>query len=174
MVRRIEVVPYNARWPILFEEEADSIASIFGHEVVAIQHIGSTAIPNLRARSIIDILVEIHNIEKIDDFNEKLRQLGYLPKGEFGIAGRRFIIRGDEINRTHHIHVFQTGHADIGRHLNFRDYMIAYPEEARDYSRLKEELARKYATDIEGYMTAKDGFIKEMDRKAKAWKDKTS
>ena len=101
MVRRIEVVPYNARWPILFEEEADSIASIFGHEVVAIQHIGSTAIPNLRARSIIDILVEIHNIEKIDDFNEKLRQLGYLPKGEFGIAGRRFIIRGDEINRTH-------------------------------------------------------------------------
>jgi len=52
--------------------------------------------------------------------------------------------------------------------------MIAYPEEARDYSRLKEELARKYATDIEGYMTAKDGFIKEVDRKAKAWKDKTS
>ena len=72
MVRRIEVVPFNARWPILFEEEADRIASIFGYEVVAIQHVGSTAIPNISARSIIDI--------------------GYLPKGEFGIPGRRFII----------------------------------------------------------------------------------
>ncbi len=174
MVRRIEVVPYNPRWPILFEEEADRIASIFGHEVVAIQHIGSTAIPNISAKSIIDVLVEVHNIERIDDFNETLHQLGYLPKGEFGIAGRRFIIRGDEINRTHHIHIFQTGHPDIGRHLNFRDYMIAHTEEARDYSRLKEELARKCATDIESYMTGKDEFIKEIDRKTKAWKDNTS
>jgi len=66
--------------------------------------------------------------------------------------------------------VFQTGNLEVERHLNFRDYMIAHPQEARVYSRLKEELARKYPEDIESYMKGKDGFIQEMDRRAKAWK----
>ena len=166
MVREIKVVPHDPNWSKLFKAEADELAAIFGQEVIAIHHIGSTAIPGISAKPIIDMLVEVQDIEKIDEFNEEMIQLGYQPKGEFGIPGRRFFIKGDDANRTHHIHTFQTGHPRIERYLNFRDYMMAHPEEAQAYSRLKEELTRRFPEDIEGYMAGKDEFIKEIERKA--------
>ena len=171
MVRKIEVVPYDPDWPNLFKIEADRIIAVFGPEVVAIHHVGSTAIPNICAKPIIDVLVEVQDIEKIDDFNEEMVRQGYRPQGEFGIPGRRFFIKGDDATRTHHIHMFQTGNPEIERHLSFRDYMIAHPEEAQAYSRLKEELSQRFPHDIEGYVAGKDGLIKEIDRKAKAWRE---
>jgi GrpB-like predicted nucleotidyltransferase (UPF0157 family) len=170
MARKIKVVPHDPNWSNLFKAEADELTAIFGQEVAAIHHIGSTAIPNIRAKPIIDILVKVHDIEKIDEFNEAIMELGYQPKGEFGIPGRRFFIKGDDATRTHHVHMFQAGGPEVERYLNFRDYMMAHPEEAQAYSRLKEELVREFPEDIEGYMEGKDGFIKEIDRKAKAWR----
>jgi GrpB-like predicted nucleotidyltransferase (UPF0157 family) len=167
MVRKIEVVPYNPDWPSLFKMEADRLGAILGQEAVAIHHIGSTAIPNIRAKPIIDILVEVQDIEKVDDFNTEMIRQGYRPQGEFGIPGRRFFIKGPDDARTHHIHVFQTGHPEVQRHLDFRDYMVTHPEEAQAYSRLKETLAQRFPEDIEGYVAGKDGFIKDIDRKAK-------
>jgi len=87
--------------------------------------------------------------------------------GEFGIPRRRFFIKGSDYNRTHHIHIFQTGDTHIKRHLNFRNYLVAHHEEAKAYSHLKEELARQFTEDIEGYMEGKSSFIEEIDRKAK-------
>ncbi len=171
MPRQIEVVPYDPVWPRLFAEEAARLAAIFGQEIVAIHHIGSTAIPTIQAKPIIDMLVEVRDIEKIDAFNATMSGLGYLPRGEFGIAGRRFFIKGDEIHRTHHIHMYQTGHPRIAHHRDFRDYLLAHPEEAQEYSRLKEDLARRYPTDVESYMAGKDGLVKELDQKAKAWRE---
>ena len=171
MVRRIQVVPHDPNWSKLFRAEADEITAILGQEVVAIHHIGSTAIPGISAKPIIDLLVEVHDIEKINDFNEEMIELGYQPKGEFGIPGRRFFIKGDDANRTHHIHTFQTGNPRIERHLNFRDYLRAHPEEAQAYSRLKEELAQRFPEDIESYMEGKDGLIKEIEREAQAWRE---
>jgi len=170
MIRQVEVVPYDPNWAESFQAEADEIRRILGQEVVAVHHIGSTAIPNLSAKPIVDLLVEVRDIEKIDAFNGKMSQLGYLPKGENGIPGRRFFIKGDEIHRTHHVHIFQTGHPDVERHLNFRDYLIAHPEDALAYGRLKQELARRFPTDIDSYVAGKDEFIKGIDRKAQAWK----
>ena len=168
MTRKIQVVPHDPNWSNLFEAEADELTAIFGQQVAAIHHIGSTAIAGISAKPIIDTLVEVHDIEKIDDFNEEMIKRGYQPKGELGIPKRRFFIKGDDANRTHHIHVFQTGNPEIERHLDFRDYMIAHPKEAQAYSRLKGELARRFPEDIEGYMAGKDGFIKEIERKAQA------
>ena len=105
MVRRIEVVPYDPDWPNLFKIEADRTIAVFGPEVMAIHHVGSTAIPNICAKPIIDVLVEVQDIEKIDDFNEEMVRQGHRPQGEFGIPGRRFFIKGDDATRTHHIHV---------------------------------------------------------------------
>jgi GrpB-like predicted nucleotidyltransferase (UPF0157 family) len=169
-MRLIEVVPYDPHWRVLFEREASELVEIFGAEIVAIHHVGSTAIPNMSAKPIIDVLVEVRCIERIDDFNQEMIDRGYLPKGEFGISGRRFFIKGDEEQRSHHIHVFQMGNPEFERHLAFRDYMIAHPEEAKAYSRLKEELALKFPHDIEGYMAGKDDFIKEVEGKARVWK----
>ena len=171
MVRKVEVITHDPNWSKLFREEAEKIAAILVQEPVAVHHIGSTAIPKTSAKAIIDILVEVHDIERIDEFNEEMIELGYQPKGDSGIPGRRFFVKGNDSTRTCHVHVFQTGNLEVEHHLNFRDYMIAHPQEARAYSRLKEELARKYPEDIESYMKGKDGFIIEMDRRAKPWKE---
>ncbi len=171
MLRKIEVVSYNPDWPRLFAEEAARLTAVFGPEIVAIHHIGSTAIPTIKAKPIVDMLVEVRDIEKIDAFNTTMSRLGYVPRGEYGIAGRRYFIKGDEIHRTHHIHMYRAGHPDIARHLDFRDYLIAHPEDAQEYSHLKEDLARRYPMDVASYMAGKDGLIKELDRKAKTWRE---
>ena len=169
MTRRIEVVAHDPNWLALFDAEAEDIAVILGAELVAIHHIGSTAIPGIKAKPVIDLLVEVHDIEKIDDFNAAMVGMGYESMGEHGIPGRRFFRKPGQSVRTHHTHVFGVGHPDIERHLNFRDYLIAHPEEAQVYGRLKEDLARRFPENIDSYVEGKSEFIREIDVKAKAW-----
>ncbi len=169
MVRKIIVVPHDPIWPIRFRQEADWLSSIFGRELVAIHHFGSTSIPDIYAKPIIDILVEVRDIDRIDAANERMVQLGYIPKGDFGIPGRRFFIKGDEDHRSHHIHFYLAGHPEVKRHLDFRDYILAHPESAEAYSQLKIELARQFSEDINGYNAGKDKFVKDIDRIAKLW-----
>ncbi|KOA19416.1 dephospho-CoA kinase/protein folding accessory domain-containing protein [Clostridium homopropionicum DSM 5847] len=167
-IRTIEVVPYNLNWVKKYLDEAEKVKKIMADELVKIHHIGSTAIPGISAKPVIDILVEVKNIRDVDNYNEEMKEIGYIPKGEYGIEGRKFFLKG-EINRTHHVHVFEMGNSEIKRHLNFRDYMISHPEEAKSYSELKKELAIKFIHDIDGYCNGKDGFIKEIDKKAEEW-----
>lgn len=168
-MRTVIVVPYNPDWPRMYHEEASRLEALMGDQIIAIHHIGSTAIPGMSAKPIIDILVEVHDIDQIDDFNDSFIQSGYLPKSEAGIPGRRFVIRGDEENRSCHVHIFPRGHPDVARHLVFRDYLTAHPQEAQRYASLKEELATQFPTDIESYMDGKDGLIKELEQKALDW-----
>lgn len=170
MVRKIEVVPYDPNWKKKFKMEAVNIKEIFKNEILGIHHIGSTAIPEICAKPIIDILVEVHNIEKIDDYNNDMRELGYIPKGEFDIPKRRLFIKGSEEFRTFHVHIFEKGNSEIERLLKFRDYMVAHPKEAQKYSHLKKNLAREYPKNIDGYIDGKDAYIRSIDKKAKYWK----
>jgi len=170
--RRIEVVPYDPGWPERFRREAEQLRTVFGSQVVAIHHVGSTAIPGIKAKPIIDILVVVEDLDQVDRRNAEMAARGYIPKGSFGIPKRRFFIKGTETERTHHVHVFGLAHPAIRRHLAFRDYLRAHPGRARAYSRLKEELARKFRHDIEGYMAGKDAFIKNIETEAQAWKDR--
>lgn len=167
-VRKVEVVPHQAEWSHMFREESKKITNVFEEEILNIFHIGSTAIPNIKAKPVIDMMVEVLNIEKVDYFNHEMEQLGYEALGENRIPGRRFFRKGGD-NRTHHVHIFEQGNEEINRHLNFRDYMIAHPEEARRYSQLKEDLAKKFPTSIEKYIEGKNDYIKEIDRKAEKW-----
>jgi GrpB-like predicted nucleotidyltransferase (UPF0157 family) len=169
-IRQVFVTAFQHSWREKFEFEAAQLREIFGGELIEIHHIGSTSIPGMDAKPIIDILMEVQDIQKIDTFNEKMQCAGYIPKGEYGIPGRRFFIKGDEPHHTHHIHVFQKGHADIARHIDFRDYLIAHPEEASKYARLKHELAGRHHLDIESYQAGKKQFIKRVDQKAKEWR----
>ena len=167
-IRVIEVVPYNSQWEEEYRKEAKEISSIMSDEIVEIHHIGSTSIPNIHAKPVIDILIGVKDIENVDKHNKEMEKLGYIAKGEFGIPGRRFFLKG-LYNRTHHVHIFQTGNTEIERHLNFRDYMISHPEEAKYYGALKKELATKFRHDNEGYCNGKDTFIKDIDKKAEEW-----
>lgn len=167
-IRIIEVVPHNSQWEDEYRKEAKIICSIMGNEIVEIHHIGSTSIPNIYAKPVIDILIGVKCIKNVDKYNKEMEKLGYIAKGECGIAGRKFFLKG-LYNRTDHIHIFQTGNPEIKRHLNFRDYMIAHPKEAKHYEELKKELAIKFRYDSEGYCNGKNVFIKDIDNKAEKW-----
>lgn len=162
-------MPQDPAWAGMFEAEAAALSSILEQEVVAIHHMGGTAIPGIKAKPIIDILIEVQKIEKIGDFNPQMSGLGYEARGEFGLPGRRYFTKNRGLIRTHNVHIYQKDNPEIERHLAFRDYMISHPEDARAYSQLKEELAEKFPTDINRYMDGKDAFAKEIERKALVW-----
>jgi GrpB-like predicted nucleotidyltransferase (UPF0157 family) len=168
-MRKIEVVPHNSNWKQEFERESNLVADALGNNVVKVHHIGSTSIPGIYAKPIIDMLVEVTNIEQVDESNSPMIALGYEVMGEFGIPGRRFFRKDINQIRTHHIHTFKVDCHDVERHLNFRNYLIAHPENAQTYSKLKQDLAKKFPHDIESYMDGKDGFIKYMQERALVW-----
>jgi GrpB-like predicted nucleotidyltransferase (UPF0157 family) len=170
-MRKVEVVPHNPRWRDAFEAEAKHVGAALGENVVAVHHIGSTAIPNIYAKPVIDMLVEVRDITEVDGRNSAMESLGYEVMGEFGIPGRRYFRKDNrEGIRTHQIHAFEIGSAEVERHLSFRDYLITHPEDAQRYSELKRKLAEEHPQSIDGYMDGKDGFIKEIDRKASQWR----
>jgi GrpB-like predicted nucleotidyltransferase (UPF0157 family) len=170
-MRKVEVVPHNPRWRDAFEAEAKHVAAALGENVVAIHHIGSTAIPDVCAKPVVDLLVEVRDVTEVDGRSSAMESLGYEVMGEYGIAGRRYFRKDSrEGIRTHNIHAFEAGSAEVERHLAFRDYMIAHPGDAQRYSELKRRLAEEHPQSMDGYMDGKDGFIKEMDRRAARWR----
>ena len=173
MSRTIEVVFYNPLWPDLFRQEARRISAILRGEIILIHHIGSTAIPVIKAKPVIDCLIEVARIEKVDEFNPNMIALGYEPRGENGIPGRRYFNKKLGDIHTHHLHIFQVGHPEIERHLDFRDYLRAHPADAQAYSRLKEELAQIFKHDPEAYTEGKSEFVRRIDRLAATWREAT-
>ena len=173
MSRTIEVVDYRPSWSVCFNKEAAHLAGVFGPQLIAIHHIGSTAIPGIKAKPIIDILVVIKDIKTIETFKTPIQQLGYRPRGECldkpipGTPGRFYFSKDTDGVRSHQVHVCQEGHADVSDKLAFRDYLRTHTKEAVDYSRLKECLASEHRHDIVGYIQGKDAFVKGIIARAK-------
>lgn len=168
-MRKIVVVPHENHWSEKFQMEAKRLKSAMP-ETVKIYHIGSTSVPGLAAKPIIDMIMEVENIERVDGWNERFIELGYIVKGENGISRRRYFIHGTEEKRSYHLHVFEKGNPEIVRHLAFRDYMMAHCEEAEAYATLKKELAEKYTNDGALYTEGKNEFVRNVDEKAKEWR----
>ena len=164
----VRVVPYRPEWADLFEQEAALIRGVFGDELIDIYHIGSTSVPGLQAKPITDMLPLMRAIERVDDYNDAMRALGYEPMGELGIPGRRYFRKGGD-DRTHQAHAFQIGDSGVERHLAFRDYLRAHPAVAEHYGILKAGLAQQFPEDIEGYMQGKDAYIKATEQDALRW-----
>lgn len=168
-LRKVEVVPYDPAWPAKFEEEAVLLRRVFGNQLVAIHHIGSTSIPGMAAKPIIDILPVVKEIGRMNAFDPTMLALGYESLGEMGLPGRRYYRKGGAEHRSHHLHVYQVYNPEIDRHLAFRDYLIFEPAAAQRYRQLKLELAQRFPTDIYGYMDGKDGLIKQLEKEALHW-----
>ena len=173
MKRIVEIHPYDPAWAADFAAEAARLAPVFGANLVAVHHIGSTAVPGLPAKPIIDIMPVVDDIALVDGLNAPMAALGYIAKGENGIPGRRYFRKGSDAHHTHHIHVFQADSAEIAKHLDFRDYLRAYPEAADAYCRLKTALAAQYRTDPPAYTAAKTDFVQEILRKTAVWREET-
>ena len=171
-LRRVEVVPYDPAWVDAFLEGAADLERLLGGEIVAVHHIGSTSVPGLAAKPIIDMLVEVRDIAAIDGYDDIMRAAGYLPKGEHGLARRRFFIRGTGVTRSHHVHVYAVGDHSLRRHLAFRDYLRCHPKECAAYAALKYALARRFPTDAAGYVDGKADFVLALEARALAWADR--
>lgn len=166
-MKEVEVVPHNPNWRKEFEMEAKQIAVAMGETIVAVHHIGSTSIHGIYAKPVIDILVEVVDIAEVDARNPAMELLGYEAKSEFGIPTRRYFRKDNQDGiRTHQVHTFKANSPQVTRHLAFRDFMNTHPHEAQKYSELKRKLAAEYPNNMDGYIDGKDGFIKEIDRRA--------
>jgi GrpB-like predicted nucleotidyltransferase (UPF0157 family)/RimJ/RimL family protein N-acetyltransferase/SAM-dependent methyltransferase len=169
-VQRVVLVPHDPRWAGEFEREAASVSAALGSVLTAIHHIGSTAIPGIRAKPIIDMLAVVDDLALLDERSAGLEAVGYEALGEFGIAGRRYFRKDNASGeRTHQVHAFQAGSPQIARHLAFRDFLRAHPGDASAYDALKQRLAEAHPGDIAGYTDGKDAFIRDVDSRAEAF-----
>ncbi len=170
IVMKIRLSEYQMIWRAMYEHEVQLLQKLFAEDIIKFEHFGSTAVPGMLAKPVIDIICIVEDIKKIDCYNDRLRFLGYEAAGEWGIAGRRLFRKGGD-ERTHHLHVYQDGNPHIDRHVIFRDYLIAHREEAEKYSNFKKTLEKKYDSTTE-YSAAKKAFVSEMERRALDWYSK--
>lgn len=166
---KVCVADYDKRWPSLYETEAKELRNMLSRDLVNVFHIGSTSVPGLAAKPIIDMLLAVRDINAIDNAAGRFEQMGYAGRGELGIPGRRYFAKGGS-NRTHQLHIFQYDNTTgLFRHLAFRDYLRTHPRECDEYATLKKQLAALYPNDIDAYCNGKDGFVKEMEARALQW-----
>ena len=166
----VTVVPYDPEWPRRFERERALIARALHGSDASIEHIGSTAVPELGAKPIIDILVGVSALSVVESRIPDLEAEGYeyVPKYEAQIPDRRYFRKPIVRPRTHHLHCVVRDGAIWRRHLLFRDYLRAHPEAAAEYLELKQRLASRHRADRTAYTEAKSSFIESLLEKASA------
>src|SRR5471032_2859628 len=166
----VEIVDYDPRWPVLFDEEARRLREVLDPSlVVGLEHFGSTAIPGLPAKPIVDILVAVRSLVAAQGtFVEALRGLEYVYWADNPKKDRMFFVKGMPpfgSKRSHHVHVTEP-QGEMWQRLAFRDYLRAHPEEAETYLRLKRRLAAEHQTNREAYTGAKSAYVESVMRKA--------
>lgn len=171
-MRKIIIVDYDPRWPLIFEEEKRQILSVIGELVLAIEHVGSTAVPGLSAKPVIDTMVGIRELAEAPACYGPLSTVGYeyVPDYEDEIPDRRFFNRGPE-EAHRHLHMAELNGSFWERHILFRDFLRAHPETAEDYCALKKRLAREFTTDMRAYTDGKTSFIESVVARAREEKE---
>jgi len=171
-VALLEIVPYDPRWPALFSAERERIAAALGSVTMRIDHNGSTAVPGLAAKPVIDIQISVLRLQPIEGYAVGLTQLGYVHVPDPDDSFCPFFHKPATWPHTHHIHVVQLGGAEERRTLAFRDYLRRHSEEARAYEDLKRHLAELHSAPTrearEAYADAKTEFVTRATERALA------
>jgi GrpB-like predicted nucleotidyltransferase (UPF0157 family) len=163
----VNLVPHNPQWVRLFEQEKQLLQETFGELIIAIEHIGSTAIAGIPAKPIIDMNIAVDCLDTARAMKEKFAQIGYEHRPfvpghtKEDLQWQELYVKGPEAKRTHHAHVTVFANDYWNNDLLFRDYLRRHPERAKEYAALKERLAKQYANDRDAYTNSKQGFITE-------------
>ena len=165
----VVIVPYDLLWPHRFVEAAGELRAALGDAVERIDHIGSTAVPGLPAKDVIDIQISVASFEPAEAYDEPLRRLGYEQLPDPEEPRHRFYRRPYERPRHVNIHVCESGGAWERRHLQFRDYLRASMDVREAYARLKHEVSDRLRTNRYQYTAAKGPFIRETEQTADDW-----
>jgi GrpB-like predicted nucleotidyltransferase (UPF0157 family) len=168
-IKDVRVVPYDPSWPHDFVRERESLEVVLDGAAKAFHHVGSTSVPGLASKPVIDILGEARDLALIDAGVDRLEALGYEARGEYGIDGRRYFSRAAGEGPKVHLHFFAEGHPRTARHLLFRDYLREHPVVASEYGELKRRLASRHPRDRDAYQEAKAAFIETVHGDAARW-----
>ena len=161
--KHIVVEPYDEAWERNFAAIRDEIQAALGELAVRIEHVGSTSVPGLSAKPVIDIDVVIRDHSVLDEVISRLAKIGYQHEGNLGIAGREaFSYEGKEHLKEHHLYVCPEDSPELKRHIAFRDYLRSHPDAVQEYSRIKEEAASFYPYDIDQYIGHKSPVIEKI------------
>ena len=169
----IVVVDYDPTWAALFEREHTRLANILGSGMIAIEHVGSTSVPGLAAKPIIDLLIGVKSLpDARSSFLEPLATLGYayMPEYESWLPGELFFRKGVDGPWTHHVHMMEPSNPRWEGFIVFRDYLRSHPEIAAAYGHLKKALALVFDQDIAAFREAKSPFVRAVLAKARAEK----
>lgn len=156
----VQLESHDKQWDEAAIQTIKNLKSILGDDAVDIQHIGSTAIPAIKAKPIIDIAVGVTDFEKIMSYNEQLQKDGIFYRG-LDVENQILYVMGDMEKdiRTHHIHIVKWNGIEWKNYIHFRDYLNANENVALCYQKLKEELENKYADDRVAYTNSKQDMI---------------
>jgi GrpB-like predicted nucleotidyltransferase (UPF0157 family) len=167
-VDRVAIVPYDVAWPARFEAEATAIRAALGAAFAYdAWHVGSTAVPGLAAKPIVDIVLAVPDRARWPSLVAPLESLGYVHWAENPDTTKMFFVKGMPpfgTGRTHHVHVHTPEAAEVV--VRFRDHLRAHPDDRRRYEALKHELAARHGDDRDAYTRAKTDFVQEVLRRA--------
>jgi GrpB-like predicted nucleotidyltransferase (UPF0157 family) len=159
----VRLESYSPQWPKLYAREDKLLRRKLRPLFEDVQHIGSTAIPGLPAKPIIDIAIRVPHLAKLGQIIRALAELDYDYLGEYGLPGRHFFTKGSPV--THHAHVVAHHSLHWSRWLAFRDHLRENAADRDAYKKFKEQLAKKYARNRDAYTAGKDPFIERMHRR---------
>ena len=158
----VELVPYDKSWAVEFEKEKKKLQKILGKSALDIQHVGSTSIPGLRAKPILDIAVAVKKLSELKRLIVVLEKAGYDVKDSINELGEILARKGTPDNRTHYIHVEVINSMFWNNHILFRDYLLSHPEYIKKYENLKNEMFERFKDERKLYTAAKNDFIEEV------------
>lgn len=165
----IRIVDHDPTWPRRAQAELRRIADALGDVAVRAEHVGSTAVPGLAAKPILDLQLSVDALEPQERYVGPLERLGYLFVALPESPGYHFFARPPERPRTHHLHVCAAGSAHERRHLAVRDFLRAHPEEAARYAALKRAVAARHPGDRLAYIAGKDDHVAALEARALVW-----
>ncbi|MCX7013003.1 MAG: GrpB family protein [Candidatus Sumerlaeota bacterium] len=157
--RTVKLVPYDARWPAEYKAEERRILAALGDHIQDIQHVGSTAVPGMAAKPVIDIVIALKELGGVSACRDAMYGLGYVSLGDYENRGDHLFIKGTEEQRTHHAHFVELGSRNWNTYVGFRDRLLSDPKLRIEYAEHKEQLAKQFAFDRPGYTAAKADFI---------------
>lgn len=166
-VGKVNLEKYQNNWKEEFKKEKDNLEKIFGEVALEIEHVGSTAIPGLSAKPIIDIALALNSLEDFDEFKYYYDNHEDYSIKDTREIGEILLRKGPESNRTYFIHIVKKDSDRYKNMILFRDYLINNPEELKAYENLKKELAIKFKDDCKSYTASKNEFITDIINKAK-------
>jgi GrpB-like predicted nucleotidyltransferase (UPF0157 family) len=163
--KKVKLISYKPIWKKLYKKEEKLLLNAFGKDILDIQHVGSTSVPGVKSKPIIDIALGIKSLKIGKKFISPLKKLNYEYMGNAGVKGRLFFAKGSRKNRTHYLHVERLNSKNWKNHIIFRDYLRKHKKAVEEYNKLKVKLAKEFKDDRDQYTSKKEFFIKKIINK---------